>query len=140
MTQSTVALLPHDLAVIARLETIGKPVGFAEAPAGALQGVQRRTGPDYMILWPLNADRDGSLGDPYTQADLIYQVTCAGRLAKGVRDLVDMIEPALLGITITGRSVIQIVPEDGGQVRPDDDVVPPVFIATPRYRIRTVPA
>lgn len=139
MTQSTVAVLPHDLAVKARLETIGKPVGFAAAPAGALEGVQKRTGPDYMILYPMNVDRDGSLGDPYTQADLLYQVTCVGQLAAGARYLVDRIEPALLALTITGRTVIQIVPEDGGQVRPDFDVDPPVFIATPRYRIRTVP-
>lgn len=139
MTQSTVALLPHDLAVIARLETIGKPVGFGEAPAGALEGVQKRTGSDYMILYPLNTGRDGSLGDPYTQADLTYQVTCVGRLASGVRWLVDRIEPALLAVSITGRSVIQVVPEDGGQVRTDLDVTPTVFVATPRYRIRTVP-
>lgn len=139
MSQSTVALLPHDLAVIVALETIGKPVGFGEAPAGALAGVQDRTGPDYYVLYPLNTVRDGSLGDPYTDAELVYQITCVGRLAAGARWLVDQIEPALLTVAIAGRSVTQVIPEDGGQVRPDFDLTPPVQLATPRYRITTVP-
>jgi hypothetical protein len=136
---STVALLPHDLAVIEALETIGKPVGFAEAPPGALEGVQRRTGPDYMIVYPIGGIRDGNLGDPFIDADIAYQITCVGRVAAGVRWLVDETEPALLTVAIAGRSVLQIVQEDGGQVRPDLDVEPPVFIATVRYRLSTVP-
>jgi hypothetical protein len=139
VSQSTVDLLPHDLAVVDALETIGKPVGFAAAPAGALAAVQNKTGPDYLILWPLTTSRDGTLGDPYTDAEPVYQITCVGRSAAGVRWLVDQIEPALLTVSVTGRAVIQITPEDGGQVRRDDDVEPPVFIATPRYRISTVP-
>ena len=139
MSQSTVALLPHDLAVKTALETIGKPVGYGAAPAGALAGVQSKTGPDYLIVYPLNTTRDGSLSDGYTQADLVYQITCVGRLPAAVRDLADEAEAALLTVAVTGRAVIQVVPEDGGQVRPDFDVDPPVFIATPRFRIRTVP-
>lgn len=140
MTQSTVALLPHDLAVIDALEAIGKPVGFADAPPGALEGVRTRTGPDYLILYPIDTNRDGSLGDPYTHAELVYQVTCVGRVAAGVRWLVDQVESALLTVTVTGRSVTQVIPEDGGQVQVDRDVEPDVFYATPRYRLVTVPA
>jgi hypothetical protein len=134
-----VELLPHDLAVLAALETIGKPVGFAAAPDGALEAVRARTGPDYMVLYPLNSVRDGSLADPWMDADLVYQVTCVGRLAAGVRWLTDRIEPALAGVSIAGRAVVQVTPEDGGQVRTDFDLTPPVFIATPRYRITSVP-
>lgn len=137
--RTTVELLPHDLAVIAALETTGKPVGFAAAPPGALDAVQKRTGPDYLILYPLNTFRDGSLGDPWKDADLVYQVTCVGRLAAGVRWLVDQIEPALLGTTVAGRAITQVVPEDGGQVSLDVDVTPPVYIATPRYRLSSTP-
>lgn len=139
MTRSVVALLPHDLAVIDAVEAIGKPVGFAEAPAGALEGVRTRTGPDYVIVYPISGVRDGSLGDPFTDADLVYQFTCVGRLASGARWLVDRIETALLSLAITGRVVTQVVPEDGGQVRPDEDVDPAVFVATPRFRISSVP-
>lgn len=131
--------LPHDLAVIAALETTGKPVGFAEAPEGALEGVRLRTGPDYYVLYPLTSRRDGSLGDAYSDGEFVYQVTCVGRLASGVRYLAGLLEPALAGITITGRKVIQTVPEDDSGVRPDTDVTPHVFIATPRYRLVTVP-
>lgn len=137
--RTTVELLPHDKAVLAALESIGKPVGFAKAPEGALKAVQDRSGPDYMVLYPLNTTRDGSLGDPFTDADLSYQITCVGRLADGVRWLIDRIEPVLLGVTVAGRAITQVVPEDGGQVRPDDDVRPPVFIATPRYTLQSVP-
>lgn len=139
MTRSVVDLLPHDKAVIARLQTLSKPVGFAEAPAGALDGVRRRIGPDYMILYPLHSVRDGSLGDPFTDAELVYQITCVGRLADGVRWLVSRIETALLGASIAGRVVTQVIPEDGGQVRTDSDVTPAVFVATPRFRLTTVP-
>ncbi len=134
--------LPHDLAVIAALGTIAgsHPVGFAEALDGALAAVQAGTGPDYMILYPLNSLRDGSLDDPYADADFVYQITCVGRLAAGVRYLVGQLDAALAGVTITGRSVMQVIPEDDGAVRPDTDVTPPVFIATPRRRISTTPA
>lgn len=140
MSQSVLALLPHDQAVIAALQTIGKPVGFAAAPPGALSGVQNKSGPDYYLIYPLNTTRDGSLADPFTQGDLSYQVTCVGRSAAGVRYLVDRAEEALRTVTVAGRSIIQFVPEDGGQVRVDFDVDPPVFLATPRYRFRSVPA
>lgn len=140
MSQSTLALLPHDQAIITALQTIGKPIGFAAAPAGALKGVQQKTGPDYGILYPLNTTRDGSLSDPFTQGDLGYQVTWVGRSAAGVRWLTDRGEEALRAVTVAGRSIIQFVPEDGGQVRVDFDVDPPVFIATPRYRFRSVPS
>lgn len=140
MTRSVVDLYPHDQAVLTALETIGKPVGFAEAPAGALEGVQEGTGPDYLVVFPLPSGlRDGNLADPYTDADLVYQITCVGRLASGARWLVSRVETALLGATITGRAVLQVIPEDPGAVRADTDVEPAVFIATPRFRIQTVP-
>ena len=132
--------LPHDLAVIAALEAIGRPVGFAEAPDGALAAVQAGTGPDYMLVFPLNSLRGGSLGDPYSDGEFVYQITCVGRLAAGVRYLVGQLESALAGVSITGRSVLQVTPEDDGGVRPDTDVTPAVFIATPRYRLSTTPA
>lgn len=136
---TVVDLLPHDLAVKTRLETLGKPVGFVTAPEDALEGVRLRTGPDYMILYPINSVRDGSLGDPWSDAELVYQVTCVGRLADGVRWLVSRIETALIATSITGRAVTQVIPEDGGAVRTDDDIEPDVFIATPRFRLVTVP-
>lgn len=137
--RTVVPLLPHDLAVIAALETIGKPVGFAEAPDGALEAVQGRSGPDYMVLYPLNTVSDGSLGDPNTDVDLVYQVTCVGRLAAGVRWLMDRIEPALWSVSIPDRAVFDLE-VDAGTIRADQDLSPTVFLATPRITLSTVPA
>lgn len=131
--------LPHDLAVIDAVETIGRPVGFAAAPAGALEAVQDGTGPDYYIVYPLNSLRGGTLGDPHSEGEFVYQITCVGRLAAGVRYLAGQLESALAGVSITGRTVLQVIPEDDGAVRPDTDVTPAVFIATPRCRISTTP-
>jgi len=138
--RSTVDVYPHDMAVIEALETIGHPVGFGQAPPGALEGVVKRTGPDYLVLYPLGSARDGNLGDPWTDAALTYQVTVVGRTAPGVRWLLDKIEPALLAVAVPGRAVRSVTPEDDSGVRPDFDTDPPVLIATPRFRILTVPA
>lgn len=139
--RTTVDVFPHDQAVLAALRTIGRPVGFAVAPEGALEAITQPpyTGPDYLILYPLNTGRNGGLSDPYDEAELIYQVTVVGRLADGVRWLVDQIEPALLGLSVPGRSVAWVQPDDDSGVRPDFDTKPPVLVATPRFRIKTVP-
>lgn len=144
---TTVELLPHDKAVKAALEAItgDHPVGFAQTPDGALEGVQNRTGPDYMVVWPISGLRDGSLEDPFADVDLVYQISCTGRDGDGVRWLVDHIAPALAALTIPGRSVMQVTPDDDGAVRLDQDIRPEldgpgVNVATPRYRISTTPA
>ena len=134
--------LPHDLAVIDALETTGKPVGFAAAPDGALDGVLNRTGSDYYVVYPIaGGRRDGTLNDPYADGEFVYQVTIIGRMPEGVRYLAGLIEPALLGITVADRVVTQVIPEDMGAVAADRDVGPPhPFYATPRYRLSTTPA
>lgn len=133
-----VDLQPHDQAVIDAIETIGKPVGFAEAPDGALDGVRDRTGPDYVIVYPLSGlRRPSSANDSVGDADLVYQTTVVARRPDGARWLVSRIETALYGIAIPGRSLVRITPDEIGDVRPDDDITPPVFIATPRWRLWT---
>lgn len=141
--------LRHDLAVIAAVGSITTsvggvatqvPVGFAAAPVGALKGVQAETGPDYVICYPISSTRDGTLGDPFADGELVYQFTCVARSAAGARWLVAKIEAALVTVAIPGRAAVLVIPEDGGAVRPDFDVDPPVFIATPRMRLLTTPA
>lgn len=140
MARTIVQPLPHDLAVKTALETIGKPVGFGQAPAGALDSEGRPT-TDYLVLYPISGTRDGSIGDPYADAEFVYQVTVVGRLPDGVRWLVGRIESALLGVTVTGRRITQVIPEDSGAVTADRDVGPPhPYYSTPRYRLATSPA
>lgn len=133
--------LPHDLAVKTALETIGKPVGFAQAPAVSI-GTNGLPTTDYLVLYPIGGgQRSGTLNDPFADIRLVYQITVVGRLPEGVRWLTGKIEPALLGTTITGRVVAQVIPEDLEGVFADRDVGPPhPFYSTPRYRLHTVPA
>lgn len=140
--RTIVAPLPHDLAVKSALETIGKPVGFVKAPDGALDGVLTGTGPDYMVMFPIGGGRrDGSLSDPFADVEFVYQITIVGQLAEGVRSIAGKVEPALLGITVAGRRVSLVTPEDLEGVYEDRDVGPPhPAYSTPRYRLLTVPA
>ena len=133
--------LPHDLAVVDALETIGKPVGFAAAPAGALTA-SGLPAEDYIVLYPIGGGRrDGPMNDPYADAQLVYQTTIIGRMAEGVRWITGQIEEALLGVTVAGRVIIQVVPEDLEGVFADRDVGPPhPYYSTPRWRLWTVPA
>lgn len=143
----TVAILPHDLAVVAALGTItgSHPVGLGAAPDGALDALLAGTGPDYIIVYPLNGStRDGTLGAPYIDADLSYQFTVVGASAEGVRWLADRIEAALASLSISGRTVMYVDPVDAGAVRRETDVRPDyvgvgLFVATPRYSIATTP-
>lgn len=140
MPRTVVAPLPHDLAVKAALETTGKPVEIGRAPEGALAGVLNRTGPDYVVIWPENTVRDGSLADPYADATFVYRLTIVGRQAQGVRDLLGDIEPALLGATVADRVVTHVEVEFGA-VTEDRDVGPPHPVyATPTVRLSTTPA
>ena len=139
--RTVVEPLPHDLAVVAALETIGQPVGFAAAPPSALDAAGLPV-EDYVVLYPVaGGERDGTLADPYADAELVYQTTIVGRLPAGVRWLAGRIEAALLGVTVAGRVIVQVIPEDFGDVAPDRDVGPPhPYYATPRWRLRSVPA
>ena len=133
--------LPHDLAVVAALEAIGKPVGFGDAPVGAFDAVRLGTGPDYLTVFPITAgNRDGAIADPYSDAQFVYQINVTGRSALGVRSLVGKIEPALLEVVIPNRRVSFIQPDDLEGVFPDRDVTPHVWFSTPRFRISTVSA
>ncbi|MCU1488291.1 MAG: hypothetical protein JWN67_5037 [Actinomycetia bacterium] len=144
MAAAPVEILPHDLAVIEALETIGCPVGFAEAPEGAVEALTTTTGgPDYVVLYPLPSQRmASSIDDSVGDVALVYQTTIVARLPEGARYLIDKIEAALYTVAVPNRAVVRITPDDVGDVRPDNDLQllnsgGPVFIATPRWRLWT---
>ena len=139
--RTIVAPLPHDQAVIAALETIGAPVGFAQAPDGSLDEDELPL-VDYIVVFPIGGGRrDGSIADPYSDAEFVYQFTIVGRLPEGVRYLAGQIESALIDVTVAGRKVTRVAPEDLEGVYADRDVGPPhPFYSTPRYRLSTTPA
>ncbi len=98
----------------------------------------------YCIVYPLPGGMfDGSLGCPDDDASLIYQVTCVGADRPQCEWVADKANVTLLTrpyVTVAGRYVTRVQADmAGGGVRRDDTVQPPVFIATPRYRIDSVP-
>lgn len=142
MTITPVEILPHDLAVKTALETIGKPVGFSEAPAGALDALRAGTGEDYIILDPISGLRQPtSAKDSEGDAVLVYQTRIVAQLPEGARDLIALVETALRVVEIPDRIVVRVTADEIGQVRPDnnDQVKPTVFLATPRWRLWTTP-
>jgi hypothetical protein len=65
-----------------------------------------------------------------------------GATARQCEAAVDRANEVLVEQTLTvpGRFIARVYADmAGGGVRPDDTVQPPVFIATPRYRIDSVP-
>lgn len=136
-----VDLTPIDQAALDALATLDRPVGFGAAPADALQNLlnQANPGPDYLILYPVTDRRSGTLRDPYEDIASEYQVTIVGRMAEGVRWLIPRVEAALKAMVIPGRAVVTFVPVTGGGVRPDLTTTPPVFIATPSWRVWSTP-
>jgi hypothetical protein len=138
---TVVEILPHDLAVVAAIETAGKPVGLAEAPDGALEALtETDDGPDYVILYPISGLRSPiSLVDATGDVELVYQTTIVARRPEGARYLIDKIETALLEVAVDGRHVVRVTADEVGQVRPDTDLTPHVYLATPRWRLWTTP-
>ena len=95
MTVPAVDLYPHDQAVLDALtEGIERPVGFTEAPDGALEALQDTAspGPDYVILYPISGQRlPSSANDSAGDADLVYQTTIVARRPEGARGLISRI-------------------------------------------------
>lgn len=130
----------HTDAVIAALEAAGLVVGDAEAPTD----VDPREDP-YVVVYPIagresfGTSRSGSLEEPFEDAELVYQVTCAGGSRKEVEWLADKVEVLLDGVTVAGRR-IHVVPEMNPGVTRTSNETPPIFEATPRYRLMSTPS
>lgn len=119
----------HTAGVVAALEGAGLDVG--DASAEDLEA-------PYVVVYRLNGTRDGEAAAPDDRGEFIYQITCVGRLASEAERLAERSETALRSMTVAGRAV-QVWVEADGAVNRDDDVTPPVFYATPRFRIWTTP-
>jgi hypothetical protein len=98
----------------------------------------------YCIVYPLAGGIfDGPLGCPDDDASLTWQVTCVGATRGQCEWAVDTVNALLIDqpLTVAGRHVSRVWADmAGGGARRDDQVQPPVFIATPRYRIDSSPS
>jgi hypothetical protein len=125
----------HTDAVIAALQAAGLTVGDGIAPTGAEA--------KYVVVYPIEGgNRTGTLAGPFDDAELVYQLTCVGDHRWQAEWVRDKAEAALLsGLTVAGRHIPLVSPDEGDSgIRRDDSVTPALYYATPRYRIRTTPA
>lgn len=125
----------HTDAILAKLQAAGLTVGDARAPAAG--------GPPYVVLYPLGVRQvDGSVARPWDDAEMAWQTTCVGRTRAEAEWLARKVGEALDGaIAVQGRATLWLQPDVGGGVqREDTSGAPPLFIATPRWRLATTPA
>lgn len=131
MSPAPVIRKHHD-AVITALQAAGLTIGDAEAPAGD---------PPYGVVYQIPSGQfDGSLADPNADAELVYQVTCVGETREQAQWVVDKAMALLNGFEITGRSIARVSLDAAPGVIRDDDLDPPLFYATPRFRVFTTSA
>lgn len=97
----------------------------------------------YRVLYPIiGGVFDGTLGEPSDDASFMYQVTCVGMTRPQCEAIVDNTNGLLVEqpLTVAGRYIMRVWCDmAGGGARRDDTVQPPVFIATPRYRVESTP-
>lgn len=139
---SEIKFREHKDAVIAALEAAGLLVGDGEKPDGG--GWQGTPGQSvfkgYVVVYRIRGgSRSGNLDDPHEDAEFIFQVTCVGSSPTLAESLADEAETLLKGVTVAGRSIYPSPDMNPGTER-DDDVQPPLFYCTPRYRLKTTPA
>lgn len=97
----------------------------------------------YCVVYPLAGGVfDGPIGCPDDDASLTWQVTCVGATRSQCEAAADRANEVLIGqpLVVNGRHISRVWADmAGGGTRRDDTVQPPVFIATPRYRVESSP-
>ena len=119
-------------AIVARVATIGKPVGLAVAPANNVY--------PYAVVYPLNDENtEGSLNDPTQAVWWAFQITTVSNGAQGALWMQVKCREALHGHipAVTGVGTTPIHLTDGSGLLRDDDVQPPLFYTTDRYTALT---
>lgn len=132
------AVLSHVDAVTTALQGVGLTVYLGGAPAG----VSPTAGEPFVVLYPEPGRvQAASLADDRTAFSAVVQITCVGLTAEQVLSVSDRAVTALsVVLPVTGRMSWKPECLDGLPVQRDDDVVPPVFYAPSRYRLRSIPS
>lgn len=136
---------PATDAVLSRLRSTGLPVGDSHTPAsGGWQGVPGASPHlSYIVLYPINHNRQGpdaSIADRGTDPQLRYQTTCVGIDRRSAERAADLAAGVLLNgipLDIPGRSTVLLIHESSQGVQRDEDVNPPLFYVTDRWRLDT---
>lgn len=117
--------------VIAALQAEGLTVGDATG-----EGLSE----PYVVVFPIQGTLTGTMGNPYEDGRQAVQITSVGvsrRQAEWARDKARAV--MLAGFPVTGTTLQLVHLDIDSGVRRDDDVEPPVFIATERFRLFTTP-
>lgn len=127
----------HTAAVVAALDAVaGLVVGRGEMPTLAA-GADKK----YCVVYSIPGGRlSGSLEDAEEDGELVYQVTCVGETNDQAEWVVDKVMALLDGIgPVQGRVIPRVALESMPGVFRDESIDPPLFVATPRFRIFTTP-
>lgn len=131
--------LAHDDGVLAALATIGRPVDIAEAPKGALAAVLSKTGPGYLVAYPVDGGgRDGTAANPDEDTVKPYRIHGVDREREGAAWLIRRAEQALASLVIADRHVMRVEPIGSTSLRRDPDE-PRVFVADQLFHLHTSP-
>lgn len=125
----------HIDAVVAALETefggLNIEVGDAIAP---------RSNPPYVVVYPINGGySSGTLADHTEDQQIVVQVSCIGLSRQQTQWLADHANVLLDGLEVAERYIPLVTLDMPSGVYRDDDQTPPIFTATPRYRIFSTP-
>jgi hypothetical protein len=131
-------------AIVALLVSAALKIGDGEIPAGG--GWQGTPGLSvfngYGIVFPVaGGSSDGSVGQPDSDADLIYQVSTWGGTRAAADAVLDKANAVLLAwpLYIPGRVVQSVRVDTYGGTRREDTGEPALYMAFNRYRVYTTP-
>lgn len=134
------AFAAHVAGVAAALTSAGILADVGRKPDNIPTLAGRTPQRAYAVVYPVVTQRDGPVADPDADCVFTVQVTCHGASAESVTQIVDDVEVALRAVVVSGRSVTRVEPIGGGDLRRDDDVTPPLYFATPRWRVHSTPS
>lgn len=129
----------HTSAVVAALEAAGIVTGDGAPPTVKYGAQTPQTFTSYAVVYLLTETFDGSLGGPFDDAEMVWQVTCVAATRAECDSLVHAVNAALIGqtLTVSGRTVPQIRPVEGAPLTRREDDPPPAqtfrYVATPQY-------
>lgn len=131
---TTPNVLDHVDAVLAVHASAGLDAHLGGAPAGL--------SPPYCVLYPEpGMPERASLADDRVNFQTVVQITCVGATAEQALNYADRSAAAMSPpLAVAGRTAWRPEHLDGQPVQRDDDVVPPVFYAVARYRLRSTPS
>ena len=107
------------------------------------QGPKRPSG-KYCVVHPFTPEDDGSLGDPAQNSIVQFQTTSVGETSEQALWVQDTVAARLhLAVLTVATGVtthpIRAVKGSAQPVLRDDDIEPPMFYATKRWRVHAIP-